>query len=212
MESQYVDFTNTIDDCKLKQLAYALSTDKIGIFPTDTVYGLGCNAFSEKSITKLFNLKHRDSKKPITVLISNLKMLDELAIDISEMESKLIKAFWPGPLTIIFRKNPKISKLLTSNLDTIGIRMPDHEVALKLIQHSGTPIATTSANISDMPAATRFSDFSKDFNGKVDFIIDNGPSPIGSASTIIKIENNSLHILRKGSISEDMIKTVLERS
>lgn len=212
MESQYIDFSKSIDDIKLKQLANALSSGEIGIFPTDTVYGIGCNVFSENSISQLFELKHRVSTKPITVLISNLKMLDELAIDITDSEYKLIEAFWPGPLTIVFRKNPKVSNKLTSNLDTIGIRMPNHKIAQNLIEYSGVPIATTSANISDMPAATSFSDISKHFDGKVNFMIDNGPSPIGIASTVVKFENNSLHILRTGSISEDMIKNVLERS
>lgn len=212
MEAQYINFTESVDDSKLKQIATSLSFGGIGIFPTDTVYGIGCNAFSEKSISELFKLKHRVPNKPINVLISNLKMLDKLAINITDLEYKLIEAFWPGPLTIIFRKNPKISTTLTANSDTIGIRMPDHQIAQKLIEYAQTPIATTSANLSDMPAATNFSDISKYFDDKVNFMIDNGPSPIGVASTIVKIENNSLHILRTGSISEEMIKKVLERS
>jgi len=169
MESQYIDFTQSIDDIKLKQVATSLSSGDIGVFPTDTVYGIGCNALLEKSIAKLFELKHRDSTKPICVLISNLKMLDELAINITDIEYRLIEAFWPGPLTIIFRKNPKLSGILTSNLDTIGIRMPDDEIAQKLIEYSNVPIATTSANISDNPAATNFSDISNYFNDKVGF-------------------------------------------
>lgn len=212
MNSHYLNFTKTFDNVKLSQASSALSAGKIGIFPTDTVYGIGCNAFLENSILKLFEFKNRTFDKPICVLISDLKMLDELAVNITDIEYKLIKAFWPGPLTIIFNKNPKVSKTLTSNLDTIGIRMPDHKITQKLIEYAKVPIATTSANISDMPAAINFSDISKHFDGKVDFIIDNGPSQIGIASTIVKIENNSLHILRKGSISEDMIKKVLERS
>ena len=212
MDSQYIDFTTSINEDKIKQLANDLASGDIGIFPTDTVYGIGCNVFSEKSISKLFKLKNRISSKPITVLISNLQMLDELAIDITDIEYKLIEAFWPGPLTIIFHKNPKVSEVLTSNLNTIGIRMPNHIVTQKLIEYSKNPIATSSANISDMPAATNLSDISEYFNGNVDFMIDNGPSPIGVASTIVKVENNSLHILRQGSISEDMINKVLERS
>ena len=137
-------------------------------------------------------------------------MLDSLAIDINEVEHKLMKAFWPGPLTIILHKHPNVSNHLTAHFDTIGIRMPNHPIALQLMQYANTPLATTSANLSDMPAGTNFSDIWKFFQNKVSFLIDDGPSPIGVASTIVKIENHALHILRKGSISEDAIKKVLE--
>lgn len=212
MNSQYIDFRRSIDDTKLEILASDLASGKIGIFPTDTVYGIGCNAFMEDSIMQLFQLKHRTPSKPINVLISDLKMLENLTVNITELEYKLMESFWPGPLTIILPKNSKVSNHLTSNFDTIGIRMPNHPIALKLIQAADTPIATTSANISDMPSGINISDIFEDFHHKVSFMIDDGPSPIGIASTIVKIENNSLHVLRKGVISEDEIKKVLERS
>lgn len=212
MKSQYIDFTQSIDHNTLKQVANRLINGSVGIFPTDTVYGIGCHAFLERPIQQLFHVKDRPSSKPISVLISNLKMLDDLVLDVSEAEYKLMKTFWPGPLTIIFKKKSTVSNSLTSHLDTIGVRMPNHPIAQALMNYVNAPLATTSANLSDLPAGTDITSIFKYFKNKVDFVIDNGPSPIGVASTIIKIENSSFHILRKGSISETMIKSVLERS
>lgn len=212
MKSQYLDFCQSLDERQLKEASKQLALGKIGVFPTDTVYGIGCDAFHQDAILQLFKLKHRTPSKPISVLISDIKMLEKLTIDVTEAESKLMKSFWPGPLTIIFRKNPSISNHLTANLDTIGIRMPNHKIALKLIEYANTPIATTSANLSDKPDGTCLSAIASYFKDKVSFLIDDGPSPIGVASTIVKMENNIPHILREGSISEDSIRKVLERS
>lgn len=212
MKTLYLDCNNKTDFNKEIQISSAmLLSGELGIFPTDTVYGIGCNAFNEKAINKLFELKSRDYSKPITVLISNFDMLNNLVVNISKEEQKLIDTFWPGALTIIFNKKPEISNLLTSNLDTIGIRMPNNKIALDLLNYANIPLATTSANISGKSAGIQILDFYNTFNNKVDFIIDNGISDIKIASTVVQIINNKPHILREGSITKQEIIDALNK-
>lgn len=197
---------------KAENIGYAaniLKNNGVGIFPTDTVYGIGCNAFSNEAIQKLFLFKERNYAKPINVLVSNKNMLNDLADSISSEEQKLIDAFWPGALTIIFHKKRGISDLLTSNLSTVGVRMPNNAVALKLLNQVGIPLATTSANLSGKSAGVNVSDFYNEFNNKVDFIIDDGKSAIGTASTIVQVIDGIPHILREGSITKEQIENAL---
>ena len=197
METQYFDLKNNYQNNILHSLSIQLKHGGIGIFPTDTVYGIGCNAFDESAIQKLFQLKARDYSKPINVLISDIKMLNNLVANISKKEQKLIDKFWPGALTIIFHKKDTVSKFLTSNLDTIGIRMPNNPVCLELLKSFNNPIATTSANISNKKPAIQVSDIYDTFNNKVDFILDDGISNIKIASTIVQIVDDVPYILRK---------------
>lgn len=210
MKTDFFDFNNNIDNNVLKNLGKNLQHGTIGIFPTDTVYGIGCNAFDDIAIHKLFELKNRDYSKPINVLISNISMLNELVESISNKEQRLISAFWPGALTIIFNKKNSVSDILTSDLNTIGVRMPDNSITLDLIEYSGTPLATTSANISGEPAAIKTSEIYNNFNNKVDFIINGGTSNIGQASTVVQIIDDIPHILREGSISKTQIENALK--
>ena len=209
MQTEFFDLKNNARENILKNLGNNLKNGAIGIFPTDTVYGIGCNAFDETAIRKLFDLKSRDYIKPISVLISSTKMLYNLVENICEEEQKLINTFWPGALTIIFNKKQSVSSLLTSNLNTVGIRMPNDRVALDLLNFCNTPLATTSANTSGELAGTKISDFYSNFNNKVDFIIDNGISNIGKASTVVQMVDGIPHILREGSITEKQIKDIL---
>ncbi len=186
-----------------------LNNGGIGIFPTDTVYGIGCNAFNETAIKKIYKLKSRDYTKPISVLISNFDMLNSLVDKITIEEKKLINAFWPGALTIIFQKKDTVPNILTSNLNTLGIRMPNNSISLDLINKVNVPIATTSANISGKSAGVKLLDFYDYFNNKVNFIIDGGNSTIGKASTVVQVINGLPHILREGSITKEQIINVL---
>ena len=210
MKSEYLDFTNHIDYDKLHEASHSLVNGNLVVFPTDTVYGVGCNPFIDESISKLFHAKNRDFNKPINVLISDLKMLELLAVNISNAEYKLMEAFWPGPLTIILKKNSNISNKLTSGLDTIGVRMPENKIALTLIEEANIPIATSSANLSSTGSATNLNEISHFFEDTTSFLIDGGPSPIGIASTIVRMDNNNVNILREGVISKFDIKKVLE--
>ena len=211
MNTKYFDFKDNYKKNIIDNLGYTLQNGAVGIFPTDTVYGFGCNAFDENAIKKLYKIKFRNYSKPMCILVSNLEMLNKLVENISEEERKLIDTFWPGALTIIFKKKSIVSDLLTANLDTVGIRMPNNQIALDLISASNIPLATTSSNISGETDGTNISDFLNDFNNKVDFIIDNGNSHIGKASTIVQIIDGIPKILREGSISKREIEDALKK-
>ena len=206
---KYFDFRNNIDLEELKEPAKVIRNGGIVIFPTETVYGIGTNGFDEKSIKKIYELKRRDSNKPISLLVSNIEMVEMVAKDISDLEYKLMRKFWPGPFTIILKKKSIVPDILTSNGDTVGVRMPSGEIAKKLIEYAEVPIAAPSANISGKPSGTDINDIMKDFEGKVDCIIDNGISELGVASTIVKVVDNIPYVLREGIITKEQIEEVV---
>ncbi len=207
---KYLNLKNEIDYTKLQEPANIIKKGGIVIFPTETVYGIGANGFDENAIKKVYEVKKRPLSNPISLLVNSIDMINEVAKDITEVEYNLIKRFFPGPLTIILKKKDIIPDVLTANSDTVGIRMPANEIALKLIEYAGVPIATPSANISGKPSGTDITDIMKDFEGKVDYVIDDGPSKIGLASTIVKVIDNVPHILRQGSIPENEIKKFIQ--
>ncbi len=199
----------TDDNTKnLKIAANIIKKGGIVIFPTETVYGIGTNGLDEEAVKKLYEVKDRPLNKPISLLVSNFDMINQVAKDITEMEYKIMKNFFPGPLTIILNKKSCVPDILTANGNTVGIRMPDNEIALKLIELSGVPIATPSANISGRPSGIDIEDIKKDFEGKVDLFIDSGKSKIGNGSTIVKVEDNEIKILRQGIITKEQIEDI----
>ena len=208
---KYIDLLNDIDYTKLKEPAELIRNGGIVVFPTETVYGIGANALNENAIKKLYDIKKRPLNKPISLLVNSIDMIEQVAKDITKLEYALIKTFFPGPLTIILKKKNIVPNIVTANQDTVGIRMPANEIALKLIGYVGIPIATPSANISGKPSGTNLKDIMEDFDGKVDCFIDDGPSKIGLASTIVQVVDGIPHILRQGSISEKQIKEVCDK-
>ena len=208
---KYIDLLNDIDYTKLKEPAELIRNGGIVVFPTETVYGIGANALNENAIKKLYDIKKRPLNKPISLLVNSIDMIEQVAKDITKLDYALIKAFFPGPLTIILKKKDIVPNIVTANQDTVGIRMPANEIALKLIGYVGSPIATPSANISGKPSGTNLKDIMEDFDGKVDCFIDDGPRKIGLASTIVQVVDGIPHILRQGSISEKQIKEVCDK-
>ena len=206
---KYLDFRTTIDESKLKIIGQTIATGGLVIFPTETVYGIGTNGLNENAIKDLYSVKKRDLSKPISLLVSSIDMVNQIAYDISDVEYKLMNAFFPGPFTIVLKKKSFISDILTAGKDTVGVRMPDCEITKKLIEYAGCPIAATSANISSKPSGTTVTDFIKDFDNKVDYIIDNGETKIGLASTVVQVIDSKPHILREGSITKQQIMQVL---
>lgn len=196
---------STIDYC-----VEQIKNGNIGIFPTDTVYGIGCDALNITALKKLYKVKKRNFKKPINILISNKNMLNKYVKNINSIEQKLIDNFWPGDLTIIFNKSNIVPDLLTSGLETIGIRMPDNKICLEIIEKLGKPIAMSSANISDNAPDSSLEEILEDFNNKVHFIINSGII-YNKPSTIVRIDNNEIKILRQGVITLDKIMEVLEK-
>lgn len=201
----YIDLKNNEDLDRLKEPAKIIKEGGVVIFPTETVYGIGTNGFNEESIRRIYEIKKRDFNKPISLLVSDMNMVEKVAKDISDLEYKLMEKFFPGPLTIILNKKKEVPDILTANGNTVGIRMPSGIVARKLIEYAGVPIATPSANISGRPSGTNVNDIKRDFEGKVDAIIDNGESKLGIASTIVKVVENKVNILREGSIKKEEI-------
>lgn len=206
---QYINMRNNLNYDKLKEPAQIIKKGGIVIFPTETVYGIGTNGLDENAIKKLYEVKQRPLNKPISLLVNNIEMVEKIAKNITEVEYKLMERFFPGPLTIILEKRDIVPDILTSNTNTIGIRMPSGEIAKKLIEFAGVPIATSSSNISGKPSGTNITDIKKDFEGKVDCFIDNGESELGIPSTVIRIIDNIPHILRQGAISEEEIRKVI---
>ena len=203
---QYINMKNNLNYDNLKEPAQIIKKGGIVIFPTETVYGIGTNGLDENAIKKLYEVKQRPLNKPISLLVNNIEMVEKIAKNITEVEYKLMEKFFPGPLTIILEKRDIVPDILTSNTNTIGIRMPSGEIAKKLIEFAGVPIATSSSNISGKPSGTNITDIKKDFEGKVDCFIDNGESELGIPSTVIRIIDNIPHILRQGAISEEEIR------
>ncbi len=208
MNSKYINFKNNIDYNELKKIANEIKNNKVVIFPTETVYGIGANGLDEEAIKKLFVAKKRPENKPINLLISNINMIENVAKDLTPLDYALIKEFFPGPLTLILKKKNNVPNILTANGDTVGVRMPANEIALKLIEYANIPIATSSSNISGNETGINIDNIFDDFNGRVDYIIDDGPSKLGVASTIVKVVDNKPIILREGSITKEQIETV----
>ena len=206
MKSIYINFKNTKNYDELNAAADAINQGKLVLFPTETVYGIGANALDKEAVKKIYTAKGRASDNPLIAHISNIEMLEQLAIEIGEVEKKLIKNFWPGPLTIILKKTTIVPDIITGGLDTVAIRMPSNEIAHKLIEYSNCPIAAPSANISGKPSGTQIEDIIEELDGKVEYIIDTGKVDIGVESTVIRVVNNTVHILRPGKITPEDIE------
>lgn len=183
----------------IKEAAQIVKNGGLVVFPTDTVYGLGASALLSTSVERIYKIKKRPSNKPIILLIADEADVKKLGIKISSLAQKLIKRFWPGPLTLIFKVKQS----------TIGLRMPNNKVALELIKEAGMPVATTSANISGRKSVLSAPAAIRQLKGKVDLIIDAGKSKLGIESTIVDVTMSPPKVLREGYISKKMIWKVL---
>ena len=211
MKSKYANLKENIDLNKIKEAGKSIKNGELVLFPTETVYGIGANALNEKAVNKIFIAKGRASDNPLIVHISDYYMLSDLVQNVGNIEQKLIEKFWPGPLTIIFDRKKCIPNNVTANLETVGIRMPNNEVARRLIEYAKVPIAAPSANISGKPSGTKIEDIIEELDGKVDYILDEGQTDIGVESTVIRVIGNKVHILRPGKITvEDIQKLGIE--
>lgn len=198
-------------DNKLEKAANIIKKGGLVIFPTETVYAIGANALDENAVEKIYIAKGRAKKNPINLLVSNIKMIENITEDITVLEYKIIEEFFPGPITIILKKKDCIPSVVTAGGDTVGIRMPANKIAIDLIEKAGVPVAAPSANISGKLSATDVDGIKKDFEGKVDLIIDGGQSKIGIESTIVKVINDTIHILRPGVITEKDLKRITHK-
>ncbi len=193
----------------LDEAASALARGGLVAFPTETVYGLGASALDETAVKNIFVAKGRPQDNPLIVHVSNRTMLEQVVCEIPEVAEKLMKQFWPGPLTIIMEKSSRISTTVTAGLETVAVRMPSHPAALHLIEKSGVPVAAPSANISGSPSTTRASHVMNDLTGRVDYIIDGGACQVGLESTVLDITGETPQILRPGGVSLEALREVL---
>ncbi len=195
---------------EIEKAAELIKKGKIVIFPTETVYGIGVNGLDSNAVKKLYEIKKRPLNKPISLLVSDMEMVEQIARDITDVEYQIMKTFFPGPLTIILKKKEIVPDIVTSGSDTVGIRMPSEKIAIEIVKQAGVPIATPSANISGKPSGTNIKSIMQDFEGKVDFFIDGGESKLGIGSTIVQVINEEPKILREGSITLEQIKQVIK--
>ena len=194
------------DDGIIERASSLIRSGEIVAFPTETVYGLGANALDPLAISKIYQIKGRPSDNPLIVHIGDLNMLSGLVSTISPREMRMIKKFWPGPITLIFKKSKSVPKITTGGLGTVAVRMPRNKIALALIKRSGLPIAAPSANLSGKPSPTNASHVKEDLNGKVKLILDGGKTEIGIESTVIDMTPRIPVILRPGGISKERIE------
>jgi L-threonylcarbamoyladenylate synthase len=191
----------------LKKFIDLLNSGDIVAFPTETVYGLGANAWNPSAIQKVFKTKGRPSDNPLIVHISNIDQLQEFVSEVPESADTLIEKFWPGPLTLVFKKEPKVLDLITAGLDTVAIRMPDHKLALELIKETG-PLVAPSANKSGRPSPTKPEHVKADFGEDLP-VIDGGSTEVGIESTVLDLTSETPVILRPGKIGKKEIEDVL---
>ena len=182
-----------------------LKKDGVVGLPTETVYGLAASIFSEKGISKIFEIKERPSFDPLIVHISSLPQKEDIVGEWPSLAEILAKNFWPGPLTIVLKKNPKLNSMITSGLPTVGLRMPKHPLALALIDQTG-PLAAPSANKFGKTSPTSAEHVKSEFEKENIFILNGGACEIGLESTVVAIEDTKILILRPGMVSEQMLK------
>lgn len=198
------------DYTKIDQAADIIRQGGLVLFPTETVYGIGADGLNEESVKKIYIVKGRASDNPLILHISNMDMLKKIACDITKEEYKLMDVFWPGPLTIILKKRDVVPNIVTGGLGTVAVRMPANKIANKLIEYSRTPIAAPSANISGKPSGTCIEDIYDELANKIDYIIDGGKCEVGLESTVVRVIDGKVTILRPGKITKEDIDNVID--
>lgn len=201
--------SNDIDKNELKKHSELLKNGETVIFPTETVYGLGANALDENAVKKIYEAKGRPSDNPLIVHIHNKDLIYDLSKDIDDKAKKVIDKFWPGPFTVILKKNDKVPKTTTGGLDTVAIRMPKNDIALELLRECNLPIAAPSANISGKPSPTNGKHVVDSMNGRVAGIIIGDDCDYGLESTVVDFTEEIPMILRPGSITKKDLENVI---
>jgi L-threonylcarbamoyladenylate synthase len=190
---------------QIEQAIELLRNGKLVAIPTETVYGLAADATNIDAVKKIFAVKNRPLSHPLPVMIARETDLNNLAIDIPKIAYKLIEKFWPGPLTIVLKKAPNISTIITGGLETIGLRCPNHPLTQKILQNFPHGLAAPSANLFSEPPPTSAEEVKQALGNKTDLIVDGGVCKLKSASTIVDLTCKKPKILRQGPISQTEI-------
>ena len=204
-----IEYPQKPRDEELLEGARILREGGLVAFPTETVYGLGANALDEEAARKIYEAKGRPSDNPLIAHVSAMEEVYPLVSQVSEKAKKLMDAFWPGPMTLIFPKSDLVPYGTTGGLDTVAVRMPSDPVANRLIALAGVPVAAPSANTSGRPSPTTAQHVLQDMDGRIDMIIDGGPVGIGVESTIVDVSVETPTVLRPGAITMEMLEEVL---
>lgn len=178
-------------------------------FPTETVYGLGADAMNENAVRRIFEAKGRPADNPCIVHVDGRDKVDRVAETIGDKAERLIRTFWPGPLTLVLKRKPNVAPSVSAGLSTVAIRMPRNKIALELIRFSSTPIAAPSANASGTPSPTTASHVLDDLRGRIDLVLDGGATNIGIESTVLDMTSDRPVILRPGWITQEMLSQVI---
>lgn len=191
----------------IEKLATAILDGQVIVIPTETVYALSCNAYNEASCKKIYEIKKRPTDKHLIVLVSSYEMLNKIIEPPTILEQKIMNKFWPGPLTIIFnkKKNSSIAKFIAE--EQIAIRMTSHDLVRKIIEKANVPIVAPSANISQKETGTKIATIKKDLKD-VDYVFDDGDISSSVTSTIIKVEEDKIKVLREGKITKEELNNI----
>lgn len=209
MTSKLIKIESTADFEKLSEPAKALAEGKLVAFPTETVYGLGGNAFNAQTVKKIYGAKGRPSDNPLIVHVSSKEDVYSLAETVPENAEKILDILCPGPITIILNKSNLVPDVVTAGGKTVAIRFPENEIARELIKKSGVPVAAPSANLSGRPSPTTAAHVAEDLSDKIDYIIDGGPCRVGLESTVIDLTVTPPRILRPGGVSQETLAALL---
>lgn len=204
----YVEATNP-DPVQIREAAELLCGGQVVAFPTETVYGLGADALNPEACAEIFRVKGRPQDNPLIVHISSRDMAGKVVREWPETAELCLQEFWPGPLTLVLPRTGLVPDVVTGGLDTVAIRMPNHQVALALIEEAGVPVAAPSANLSGKPSPTRGTHVWRDLKGRIPLILDAGACDVGVESTVLDLSGEVPTILRPGGISVEQLKRVL---
>jgi len=209
LETELIKVTEDNMYASAERAAELLNGGQIVAIPTETVYGLAASIYSEEALKAVYAVKGRPQDNPVIVHISSMDMLDGIVENVPEGAEQLAESFWPGPLTMIFKKTSKVSDTITCGMDSVAVRFPSHPVAHAVIEAAGVPLAAPSANLSGKPSPTTAEHCVHDLWGKVPLILDGGQCDVGVESTVISMTGEHPVILRPGIISLEEIRDVL---
>lgn len=196
-------------DSVLDKAAVIIKSGGIVAFPTETVYGLGADGLNPEAVLRIFEAKERPPGNPLSLLVHSREDVKKVAKNIPEKAFRLMDAFWPGPLTIILEKQDIVPEITSGNLQSIGVRMPDHRIPLELIKRAGTPLAAPSANLSGKPSPSLAAHVISDLTGRIDAILDGGKAAIGLESTVIDMTVEPPVILRPGAVNLEELESII---
>jgi L-threonylcarbamoyladenylate synthase len=197
------------DAALIARAAARLRAGGLVAFPTETVYGLGVHALDRAAVVRLFAAKGRPADDPLIVHIASLEAARSLLTEIPASAGRLAHRFWPGPLTLVLPKSALVPDEVTASRSTVAIRAPSHPVARALIEAAGVPVAAPSANLFSRPSPTRAAHVLEDLEGRIDLVVDAGPTPVGVESTVLDLSGDSPVILRPGAVTLDQLREVL---